>query len=271
MTPLDFPFTLVSNCGEHEVLLKKFLQPFKFKVSSTDDEDEYYIAVFEGVYRGKLVVIKVYGSLAGCSGEQACVRAAREVRALRRLSKPSSPCPHAPQLRASFQADGSWSDRYPNDPDCQVIVMTKLPGRLIGEDILEDPDQYRRVAAAFKRALDDIHARGVDNRSHHDGNILWYEQEDKCYIIDYERAGFTELPDSCFADWLCGRASLQIEHALKGAEESSSAAGLASKGGEEASMACEPASEGVEKSSRAAKIEELQDQMAEEALHVDED
>ncbi|WPB01998.1 uncharacterized protein RHO25_006632 [Cercospora beticola] len=245
MTPLDFPFTLVSNCGEHEVLLKKFLQPFKFKVSSTDDEDEYYIAVFEGVYRGKLVVIKVYGSLAGCSGEQACVRAAREVRALRRLSKPSSPCPHAPQLRASFQADGSWSDRYPNDPDCQVIVMTKLPGRLIGEDILGDPDQYRRVAAAFKRALD--------------------------YIIDYERAGFTELPDSCFADWLCGRASLQIEHALKGAEESSSAAGLASKGGEEASMACEPASEGVEKSSRAAKIEELQDQMAEEALHVDED
>lgn len=154
MTPLEFPLTLMSNCGEHEVLLKKFLQPFKFKVSSTDDEDEYYIAVFEGVYRGKLVVIKVYGSLAGCSGEQACVRAAREVRALRRLSKPSSPCPHAPTLRASFQANGSWSDRYPEDPDCQVIVMTKLPGRLIGEDILGDPDQYRRVAAAFKRALE---------------------------------------------------------------------------------------------------------------------
>lgn len=36
-------------------------------------------------------------------------------------------------------------------------------------------------------------------------------------------------------------------------------------------MACEPAAEGVEESSRAAKIEELQDQMAEEDLDVDED
>lgn len=154
MNPHDFPLTLVSNCGEYEVLLQNFLQPFKFKVSSTDDEDEYYIAVFEGMYRGELVVVKVYGSLAGCTGEQACVRAAREVRALRQLSNPSSPCPHAPGLRANFQASGTWSNCFPDDPDCQVIVMTKLPGRLIGEDILGNPDQYRRVAAAFKRALE---------------------------------------------------------------------------------------------------------------------
>ncbi|KAF2217493.1 hypothetical protein CERZMDRAFT_92138 [Cercospora zeae-maydis SCOH1-5] len=40
----------------------------------------------------------------------------------------------------------------------------------------------------------------------HDGNILWHEEESKCYIIDYERAALTAWEDSCFADWVCAQA-----------------------------------------------------------------
>ncbi|KAM3420232.1 hypothetical protein BST61_g3521 [Cercospora zeina] len=230
--PLELPFTLSSNCGKHQVLLEKYLQIPNYKEAQVE-EDDFYIAVFEGKYQGEIVVVKIYGSWPGYVGEYTCIRADREVKALRQLNEPS-PCPHAPELRASFHASGHWCRGYSCAPDCHVIVMSKLPGRL--DSLTRTFSMIQTSIAVWQQHF----RRRSNNHSHHDGNVLWSEEENKCYIIDYERALFTWWEDSCFADWIGAHAPPYAESASKDTNESS----------------------------RAAKIEELQGLRAEEVDEV---
>lgn len=91
------------------------------------------------------------------------------------------------------------------------MVMTKVPGVTLASpgDGLHSlsEDEYAKVSDAFKIAVSSIiptclsgcpadHYRThralseaeVDNGSHHLGNVVWDKEEEKCYIIDFERA-----------------------------------------------------------------------------------
>ncbi|KAK5691689.1 hypothetical protein LTR17_025636 [Elasticomyces elasticus] len=48
------------------------------------------------------------------------------------------------------------------------------------------------VKKAFAVALEAVNAHGIDNGSHHLGNILWNREEHKCYVVDFERACWGE-------------------------------------------------------------------------------
>lgn len=154
MAPLDLPSLLRSTCGKHEVLLERYLQTLSHKEAQVDDEDDFYVVVLEGTFEDELVVIKIYGNPPGHNGYEGHKSADREVRALQRLSKSTSPCTHAPELRASFYASGYWCTGSRDAEDCSVVVMTKLPGKLIGAEVLSDLEQYRRVEGAFQEALE---------------------------------------------------------------------------------------------------------------------
>ncbi|KAK3654029.1 hypothetical protein LTR56_003464 [Elasticomyces elasticus] len=111
-------------------------------------------------------------------------KAAQEIGALRWLNKRG--CQHVPQLLGT--------SRYYNDASHtmqECLIMTKVPGITLQHTYAGLPYEERRaVRKAFLVALNALRACGVDNGSHHTGNVLWCKEENKCYIVDFERAAF---------------------------------------------------------------------------------
>ncbi|KAK3678354.1 hypothetical protein LTR78_001651 [Recurvomyces mirabilis] len=69
--------------------------------------------------------------------------------------------------------------------------MTKVPGITLesGWDRLAVDEKVQTIKA-FVIAIASVQKCGVDNGSAHLGNVIWSEQENKCYIVDFERATY---------------------------------------------------------------------------------
>ncbi|KAK5726489.1 hypothetical protein LTR17_012713 [Elasticomyces elasticus] len=101
------------------------------------------------------------------------IKAAQEIGALRWLNKRG--CQHVPQLLGT--------SRYYNDASHtmqECLIMTKVPGITLQHTYAGLPYEERRaVRKAFLVALNALRACGVDNGSHHTGNVLWCQEENK--------------------------------------------------------------------------------------------
>lgn len=91
------------------------------------------------------------------------------------LSK--SGCQHVPTLLSTFKIRTSTPGGMYKE---HGLIMTKVPGVTLEHcyATLSDAEQTR-VKKAFRIALQAIHARGVDNGSHHLGNVIWDSKADK--------------------------------------------------------------------------------------------
>ncbi|KAK5686477.1 hypothetical protein LTS10_002596 [Elasticomyces elasticus] len=100
-------------------------------------------------------------------------KAAQEIGALRWLNKRG--CQHVPQLLGTA--------RYYNDASHtmqECLIMTKVPGITLQHTYAGLPFEERgAVRKAFRVAQNALRARGVDNGSHHTGNVLWCREEKK--------------------------------------------------------------------------------------------
>ncbi|KAK4888724.1 hypothetical protein LTR27_012423 [Elasticomyces elasticus] len=111
----------------------------------------------------------------GAAGQTRMVstKAAQEIGALRWLNKRG--CQHVPQLLGT--------SRYYNDASHTMqerLIMTKAPGITLEHTYAGLAYEERRaVRKAFLVALNALRACGVDNGSHHMGNVLWCREEKK--------------------------------------------------------------------------------------------
>ena len=67
--------------------------------------------------------------------------------------------------------------------------MTDLPFEALDTYTVTDIQAMSvDLQPAFEKAVMAVQACGVDNRSHHLGNVLWDPIGGKCYIVDFERS-----------------------------------------------------------------------------------
>ncbi|ORY16536.1 hypothetical protein BCR34DRAFT_611411 [Clohesyomyces aquaticus] len=108
------------------------------------------------------------------------------------------------------------------------ILMTKVPGKRIRPDEFSSLSLKERheIRKAFKEALHAVWKCGVYPRDSTMRNVVWDEQERKCYIVDFEDVEFvpTEVAVSRWNDleyiWWNLADSVE-EHKLQGSKASS--------------------------------------------------
>ncbi|KAK4554577.1 hypothetical protein LTR86_008432 [Recurvomyces mirabilis] len=128
-------------------------------------------------------------------------KAEREVDALSALNKKG--CEYVPKLLAHWiestgdiesedsSTDGSPCNAATDSSLKHYILMTKVPGITLESKFDWLPrDEKVQKTDAFRIAIASVQECGVDNGSAHLGNVIWSEQENKCYIIDFERATY---------------------------------------------------------------------------------
>ncbi|KAK5111692.1 hypothetical protein LTR62_004798 [Meristemomyces frigidus] len=135
------------------------------------------------------------------TGGHVITKGRQEVSALAALNQAG--CRYVPTLLTNFivrwEDDGGidWITRH-------YILMTKVPGVTMESDYSQLPrDEQQQARTAFNVAIRNVHDHGWDNGSHHSGNVIWNKGEDKCFIIDFERAHQSPLRfgSETAADW----------------------------------------------------------------------
>lgn len=132
------------------------------------------VAVFCGRLGLRDVIVKVFGLL-GCL--KGLSRLHNEIKALKHLT--AKKCQHALTYITDFVRDtntlfcGIWSEH--------CVVMTKVPGRSLSTYTVQEIVEMRdKIQPAFEKAVTAVYACGIDNGSHHLGNVLWDSAGLKC-------------------------------------------------------------------------------------------
>ncbi|KAK2757286.1 hypothetical protein FQN54_004800 [Arachnomyces sp. PD_36] len=74
------------------------------------------------------------------------------------------------------------------------LLMEKLPGKTIFDFWNYDLGTRNRIRAAFKSAWMEMNSACVRHNDTAIRNILWDEEAEKCYILDFEDAEFIDSP-----------------------------------------------------------------------------
>lgn len=103
--------------------------------------------------------------------------AENEATALHQLNKRR--CEHVPKLLTTHTTLVEFDDSY-GESKMHSILTTKVPGVTLQDHYgTMSTEEQMRVRKALKVAVQAVHACGVDNGSHHFGNVIWNSEENK--------------------------------------------------------------------------------------------
>ncbi|KAK3704805.1 hypothetical protein LTR37_013636 [Vermiconidia calcicola] len=128
------------------------------------------------------LIIKTFETANGGTEMPAC----REVGALRWLNKLG--CKHAPTLLRTFKIKKQHHKIH-------VVVMKKIEGVTLSDcyDYEMTGEEQRKVQRAFDVAIRAVAKCQIYNGSPALRNLMYSAEDDRCYIIDYERTEFGDV------------------------------------------------------------------------------
>ncbi|KXS94215.1 hypothetical protein AC578_10709 [Pseudocercospora eumusae] len=168
---------VLGRLEQHEIELGDAIFERKYK-------DEYEsVSVRYGKHKKEEeVIVKIFHQK---NADNSSGRCNREVAALKRLTECA--CDYAPTFIKEFSIASTSGrvDRY--------VIMSKLPGfDLSNRDEWEDVVVMDVLRESFRTAQKAVLDCGVDNGSHSDRNIMFDPAQEKCYIVDFERASIKD-------------------------------------------------------------------------------
>ncbi|CZT17716.1 uncharacterized protein RCC_03553 [Ramularia collo-cygni] len=143
----------------------------------TIEQQDVVAPVYE---EGEEIIVKIF-----TVGHSSWSRANVEIASLKCLTQHQ--CQHAPTYLGDFDNRRAG----PRGEVVRYVLMSKLPGYALADsEDWKDEGTEGKVRSAFATAIDAVHSCCVDNDSHMGRNVLWSEEEEKGYIVDFERAIF---------------------------------------------------------------------------------
>ncbi|KAK5939428.1 hypothetical protein PMZ80_008732 [Knufia obscura] len=148
---------------------------------------------------GKEAVTKIYLQTHGSEHQQCPTWVVQEIAALRQLSqaRQAGQDVPAPTLIGVATKRQQWWSWVPGG-FCVILVMDLVPGTQFDPDEFHNQPEARqaKVRAAFKKSLMEIWSAGVYPTDEGLRNVLWHEDEQRCYIVDMEGAHCSKYPNS---------------------------------------------------------------------------